>query len=116
MAMIDPERERLRLIAFYSRQMDGELEQVARQAYNLTDIAREVLRAEMSRRGLAAELVEIPPVAPVTAPLPGEPPQPESPAEEFSSLDGELELRNMVTIRQIRDLPEALLAKGSLES
>jgi hypothetical protein len=116
MAMIDPQQERLRLIEFYSRQMDGELEQVARQAYNLTDIAREVLRAEMSRRGLAAELVEIPPVPPVIAALPGDPPQPESPAEEFSSSDGELELRNMVTIRQIRDLPEALLAKGSLES
>src|ERR1700722_13770376 len=100
MAMIDPERERLRLIEFYSRQMDGELEQVARQAYNLTDIAREVLRAEMSRRGIAAELLEFPPVAPVIPALPSDPPQPEPPAVEFSSSDGELELRRMVTVRQ----------------
>jgi hypothetical protein len=116
MALIDPERERLRLIEFYSRQMDGELEQVARQAYNLTDIAREALSVEMSRRGLSSELVEIPPVAPVIAALPSDPPQPALADEEFPSSDGEFELRNMVTIRQIRDLPEALLAKGSLES
>ena len=28
----------------------------------------------------------------------------------------EMEMRELVTIRQFRDLPEALLAKGSLES
>ena len=48
MATIDPEQERLRLVEFYSYQMDGELEKVAGQAYDLTDVAREALRAEMS--------------------------------------------------------------------
>jgi hypothetical protein len=33
-----------------------------------------------------------------------------------AAADGELELRELVTIRKFRDLPEALLAKGSLES
>ena len=56
MAMIDPEQERQRLAEFYSQQMDGELEKVAEQAYELTDLARQALRAEMSRRGLSARL------------------------------------------------------------
>jgi hypothetical protein len=116
MALIDPEQERRRLAEFYSHQMDGELEQVAGQAYELTNVAREALQAEISRRGLVAELVDLLPVAPVPVARPGDPPAPQPPTEEFPSLDGELELRRMVTIRQIRDLPEALLAKGSLES
>jgi len=45
MAMIDPERERRRLPDFYSDQMDEELEAIAKQAYELTDLAREALRA-----------------------------------------------------------------------
>jgi hypothetical protein len=117
MARIDPERERQRLIAFYSGQMDGELEKVATQAYELTDLAREALKAEIARRGLGVELTENAPViakkeSPV---MPGDPPPPVPPAEP-STLDGEFELRNLVTIRQFRDLPDALLAKGSLES
>jgi hypothetical protein len=116
MARIDPEQERQRLTEFYSHQMDGELEKVAGQAYDLTDIAREALRIEMSRRGLAAKLVEGAPVAPVPVALPADPPRGTPPDEELSSAGGELELRRLVTIRQIRDLPEALLAKGSLES
>ncbi len=114
--MIDPEQERRRLAEFYSHQMDGELERVAGQAYELTGLAREALRAEMSRRGLAVELVELRPVAPAPPALPGDPPEPEPLAAEASSPYGELELRRMVTIRQFRDLPEALLAKGSLQS
>jgi hypothetical protein len=118
MAMIDPEQERRRLAEFYSQQMDGELESVARQAYELTDLAREALRAELAKRALSVELTEgrpIPPAPPVPVSLPGDPP-PVPPPQEDSSEDGELELRRMVTIRQFRDLPEALLAKGSLES
>ena len=117
MAMLDPEQERNRLVEFYAYQMDGELEKVAEQAYELTDLARQALRAEMSRRGLSAALVEVRPVAPVAAALPGDPPEHEPSARvEVSAPEGELELRRMLTIRQFRDLPEALLAKGSLES
>ena len=114
MAMIDPERERRRLVEFYSHQMDGELEKVAGQAYDLTAIAREALRAEMSRRGLAVGLVESAPIAPAAPAMPGDPAPEPAPVE--SSAGGELELQKMVTIRKFRDLPEALLAKGSLES
>jgi hypothetical protein len=114
MARIDPEAERKRLIEFYSQQMDGELEKVAGQAYELTDLARESLRAEMGRRGLSAAFVEQAPVAPVPSPRPGDP-LPEPP--RVAPLPGgELELQDMVTIRKFRDLPEALFAKGSLES
>jgi len=117
MTRIDPEQERQRLIAFYSGQMDGELEKVATQAYELTDLAREALKAELARRGLGVELVENAPVIarkelPV---MPGDPPPPKPPTEPPEP-DGEFELRNLVTIRKFRDLPEALLAKGSLES
>src|ERR1700678_3608833 len=62
MARIDSERERRRLIDFYAGQMDGELEKVASQAYELTDLARAALRTELLRRGLSAELVETAPV------------------------------------------------------
>jgi hypothetical protein len=114
MSRIDPEQERRRLAEFYSRQMDGELEQVAGQAYDLTDLAREALRVEMSRRGLAGAFVEVAPIAPTPAALPGDP-VPEPPKVE-TLLGGELEVREMVTVRQFRDLPEALFARGSLES
>ncbi|HET6176155.1 MAG TPA: hypothetical protein VFE61_04425 [Candidatus Sulfotelmatobacter sp.] len=114
MAKIDPEQERKRLAEFYSHLMDGELEKVARQAYELTDIAREALRAELAKRSLAASLVEQAPVVPVSPPSPGDPPPQPVPVDSAPGV--ELEFRDMVTIRQFRDLPEALFAKGSLES
>lgn len=119
MAKVDPGQERQRLSEFYAGQMDGELEKVASQAYDLTEIAREVLHAELIKRGLAADLVEQAPVIvnkPV-GPQPGDPPlPPEPPEEELLPEEGELTLRRMVTLRRFRDLPEALLAKGSLDS
>ncbi|MGZ6326884.1 MAG: hypothetical protein ACXWR1_22015 [Bdellovibrionota bacterium] len=113
MALIDPQKERLRLADFYAGQMDGELEKVAGQAYELTDLALEALRAELSRRGLKAKLAEKRPLPPNRGPVPGDPPP--QPAVEILP-DGELDMRPLVTIRQFRDLPEALLAKGSLDS
>ena len=114
MAMIDPDRERRRLAEFFSGQLDGE-EKVAAQAHELTELVREALKAELGRRGLEIRLIETAPVvfkkpAPV---LPGDPPP--APPPELSGPDGELRLRKMVAIRKFRDLPEALLAKGSLE-
>jgi len=91
MATIDPEHERGRLAELYTHQADGELERAAAQAYELTEAAREVLRAEMTKRGLNAPMVPYPP-------------------------GDEVELRNMVAIRRFRDLPEALVAKASLDS
>ena len=64
MTMIDPEQERQRLAEFYSGQMDGELEEVAGQAYDLTELARDALRAEISKRRLNVELVVAQPLPP----------------------------------------------------
>jgi len=117
MAKIDPEQERRRLNEFYSGQLDGELEKVATQAYELTELAREALRSELTRRGLTADLIETAPViARKELPVqPGDPP-PETPRlTQPPEPDGERELglRELVTIRKFRDLPEALLANAS---
>lgn len=116
--MIDPEQERRRLGEFYAGQMDGELEKVAAEAYELTGLAREALQAELTKRGLTPKFVEQRPVIVKQEPprQPGDPPAASPPEDEASPADGELELRNMIAIRQFRDLPEALLAKGSLDS
>jgi hypothetical protein len=118
MARIDPEQERQRLTEFYAGQMDGELEKVAAQAYELTELAREVLRAEFSKRGLNSIFVEQAPlsVKQQLGPKPGDPPHGEPPAHDLPLQQGEFELRTMITLRQFRDLPEALLAKGCLDS
>jgi hypothetical protein len=89
---LDGQRERRRLAATYAGMTDGELQRLARNAESLTEMAWDALEDEMDRRHL--EVVED--VAP-------EPRQ-------------QMEMRELVTIRQFRDLPEALLAKGSLES
>ena len=121
MAMIDPEQERRRLRDFYSRQMDGRKEQIGAQAAGLTDLAREVLRQELIRRGLDPEPLQpsaaekIPPPTPVE-PRRGRPPIAEEQIVEEPSFSGEFEKRNLIPIRKFRDLPEALLAKGGLDS
>jgi hypothetical protein len=116
MARIDPDLERRRLTEFYSGQMDGELEKVADQAYELTDLAREALRAEIAKRSLSIQLVEHPPVSPALPVMPGDPPASPTLPAELVEANGEFESRLLVTVRKFRDLPEALLAKGSLDS
>ena len=91
MATVDPEQERRRLAEFYSTQTDGELGNLAKQVYALSAIARDELKAQLAKRGLSVELPE-------TAP------------------SDEVELRELATVGKFRDLPEALLAKGCLES
>ena len=89
--MNNADQERLRLVEAYSKLSDGELEKIAGESDELTDVAREVLQAEIVRRGLKFELTK------------------QSGSEEIA-------VRHLVTLRKFRDLPEALLAKGSLES
>jgi hypothetical protein len=89
----DPEQERERLAQFYRAMSDGELLKLESNCDSLTETAFEALQDEIERRGL-----EDPEEAP-----PAKPPQ-------------GLEFRNLVTVRKFRDLPEALLAKGALES
>lgn len=89
---LDEQDERRRLAATYAGMNDGELLHLAQGPEALTEAAWEALEEELDRRDLEC--------------LEEEPPKPRE----------EIELRNLVTIRQFRDLPEALLAKGSLES
>jgi len=91
MAPIDPQQERQRLAEVYASQSDGELEQSAAQAEQLTEVAREALRTEMAKRGLKT-LME----------------------QQFDER-GEPEFRDLVTVRSFWSLPEASLAKGLLE-
>lgn len=90
MANEDSEQERQRLASLYSDMSDAELLKLDEDPSALTNVAQEALRAEMSRRKLAEP-----------APSPAEP---------------DIEFQKLVTLRQFRDLPEALLAKGALES
>jgi len=88
---LDESKERLRLAGTYAGMTDGELQHLARDPESLTEAAWEMLEEELDRRNL------------------------ELPTHTFDP-EPELDLRTLVTIRQFRDLPEALLAKGSLES
>jgi hypothetical protein len=83
-------KERVRLANAYAKMTDGELQQLAGSPDSLTDAAWDALEDEFDHRHL--EL-------------------PEAPTQRE-----EIDLQKLVTIRQFRDLPEALLAKGSLES
>jgi Putative prokaryotic signal transducing protein len=89
---IDPEKERQRLSQLYAGMTRGELEKVAGDAPSLTEEARQSLQEEITRRGLDIVLSEAPPGIDV------------------------IEERELVLLRRFRDLPEALMAKGSLEA
>ncbi len=92
----DEQRERQRLAANYAGMTDGELQKLARNAESLTELAWDALEDELDHRHL-------------------------EPANDDDDVEDEprrrqMEMRELVTVRQFRDLPEALLAKGSLES
>lgn len=48
------EKERRRLAQVYAEMTDGELEKLAADAGSLSDVARQALRTELSRRRLSA--------------------------------------------------------------
>ena len=76
----------------YSQMSDADLLEIALRPWALSDAAWEALEDELELRDL--DLPEPEPAPQVVAP----------------------EKRNLVTVRKFRDLPEALLAKGSLDS
>src|SRR6202162_5963666 len=90
-SFLEAQRERRRLAANYAGMTDGELQRLARNAECLTELACDALEDELDRRHLEC-------------------------SDEAAAPRQEMEVRELVTIRQFRDLPEALLAKGSLES
>jgi len=89
---LDEQRERRRLADTYASMTDGELHRLAEHSDLLTEAAFEALEDEFDRRQL------------------------NWPEDESFYREKEPNLRELVTIRQFRDLPEALLAKGRLES
>ena len=99
-SFFDEERERRRLAANYAGMTDGELQRLARHAESLTELAWEALEDELDRRHIDSEH--------------------EFPDDESNDPSGakreRVEVQELLTLRQFRDLPEALLAKGSLES
>ena len=89
--MTTPEQERVRIVGVYSAMSDEQLSEIAQSGDEFSAVAHETLLAEVAKRGLSITI----------APPRGE---------------DVYELNETVTLRQFRDLPEALLAKGSLES
>jgi Putative prokaryotic signal transducing protein len=91
MTMPTPEQERVRIAGVYSAMSDEELGRIAGSGDELSATAHEALVTEAEKRSLSLTI----------APPRGE---------------DVYEFNDTVTLRQFRDLPEALLAKGSLES
>jgi Putative prokaryotic signal transducing protein len=91
MATDSPDEKR-RLQSLYSSMTEGELREVAGDAESLTAEAVQALQHEISRRGLELPIV-VPALGMET-----------------------VQARELVTVRRFRDLPEAVLAKGLLES
>jgi hypothetical protein len=90
---IDPNNEQRRLQELYADMMDAELQKLASEGDSLTDEAWDVLEDELDRRGLTDKI--------------------EDSAQRSPQ---QLGFRELVTIREFRDLPEALLAQGLLQS
>src|ERR1700694_3012651 len=89
---LSEETQRQRLAANYAGMTDGELQRLGQNADSLTELAWNTFEDEMDRRSLKYS------EDPAAQPRQG------------------MELQELATIRQFRDLPEALLAKGCLES
>jgi hypothetical protein len=83
------EDELKRLATLYGSMTDEELEELAKDRKSLTETAKQAIQSELAKRKLTVE-EEIP-----------------------RATDEHLEL---VTVREYRDLPQALVAKGVLDS
>lgn len=92
MGILGSERERQHLAEHYASMSDAELQNLAQDAGSLTEAALQALSQEAQRRGLDLALAEL------------------------AVSQDVVEQREMAVIRQFRDMPEALLAKGLLES
>ena len=91
MTKIDLDRERARLSDLYSQMADEELDKLLQSSNELTETARDVLKAEIEKRGGHVEYSTVHP-------------------------DSEPAHPQLVTIARFRDLPEAMLARGRLQS
>jgi hypothetical protein len=90
--MAESEEKRDQVARLYGGMSEAELKNLAEEATSLTETGKELLRAELARRGLEFDLAMVDTATP------------------------EVPSRDIVTLRQFRDMPDALLAKGFLES
>ena len=91
MSTVDRAQETRRLAELYAAMSDGELEKIASDGAALTEEAQAALAGELKRRESSISIGE---------PVPA----------------GEIEFCELVTVRQFRDLPDALMAQSLLES
>jgi hypothetical protein len=92
--MAESPNEARRLAELYAGMSDGELERLTEASAELSEEARNALRTEIAKRDLVVSGTE--------------PPQPPTYDEP--------ELQKWSVVRRFRDLPEATLAKGALDS
>ncbi len=90
----DSYQERLRLAELYAQMADGELQLLASDSASLTPEAQDALKSEIRRRDLTRE---------------------DHPYTPDAARDV-LEWDDLVIVQQFRDLPEAWLVQGALES
>ncbi|HEV2964458.1 MAG TPA: hypothetical protein VG649_21705 [Candidatus Angelobacter sp.] len=98
----DSEKERQRLVQLYSGMADGELVKIAQDSASLTDVARHTLEEEIRRRGSNFDL--------------GDNAEADIEMTDSPVTMDIVESREVVTLRKFRDMHQALLAKGSLDS
>ncbi len=100
---IDVKKEWSRLQELYSGMAEEELAAVAEDGYDLTDIAKQALRAEISRRELDIALNEVPP-------------SPEADAPERLGNDFDPAELDLVTAFRVWDIAEARRVKEKLDA
>lgn len=100
METIDRAEEWRRLKELYLQKSDEELEIVAVDAYDLTDVAQQALLAEIARRGLKIEMGKAPEPAP-------------EPLGDFVPDVNEL---NLISVQQVFDRDDAKKVKDALNN
>jgi len=91
MALSDHQKEQQRLAALYASKSDAELTELAQDQKSLAEDALRVLESEFLRRGLSFE------------------------RQNLAAMANQEDVR-LIALRRFRDLPEALVAKGRLDS
>jgi hypothetical protein len=98
----DPSEQWRRLKETYSIMSEDELQAIADEAYDLTDIAKQALQFEISGRGLTIRLQDKPPSKTT---------MPHAPASDFNYADSVVR-----TVYRVRGLPEARKLQEILEA
>jgi hypothetical protein len=96
---VDPEKERRRLVDLYARMPLAQLQSIASDPMSLTETARTTIEAELRRRGISEVISE------------------RAPANQSDEgTENEADASRLVVLCRFRDLQEALLAQGMLDS